>query len=311
MPRKVYRRVIPSVLVTGASGFFGKRLVERLRACGETVETHSTRDGNLVERAPAALGVKHVYHLAAKTFVPASWRTPVEFYAVNILGTARVLEYCRCIGASFTLVSSYLYGAPIQLPISEEHPVAAFNPYGHSKLLAEEITQYYHVTFGVPVTIVRPFNLYGPGQSEEFLVPTLIRQARSADDGVISVEDLRPKRDYLYVDDAVDLLILLRRARARGIYNAGSGVSTSVRELAEIIMEIVGTSKPILSRNRARPNEVLDIVADISKARADVGWFPRIALRTGLERTVGAYLIPASSADSQSASVQGLSKQGI
>src|SRR6202011_2766469 len=108
-----------------------------------------------------------------------------------------------------TLVSSYMYGHPERLPIPEDHPLRASNPYSHSKLLAEQITRFYQESFGVPVTIVRPFNLYGPGQSEDFLIPTLIRQALAQDSNAIVVADLTPKRDYIYIDDVVDLLVRL------------------------------------------------------------------------------------------------------
>ena len=84
-----------------------------------------------------------MFHLAARTYVPDSWKRPVEFYQTNVLGTANVLEYCRASGASFTLVSSYMYGRPERFPIPEDHPLHAFNPYGHSKLLAEDLARFY------------------------------------------------------------------------------------------------------------------------------------------------------------------------
>lgn len=278
-----------AILVTGASGFLGSRLTGMLRDRGETVVTHSSVDGDLAAVQPAAAGVRHVYHLAAKTYVPDSWKHPVEFYRTNVLGTANVLEYCRAVGASLTLVSSYMYGRPEQLPISEDHPLSAFNPYGHSKLLAEELARFYRDSFGLTVNIVRPFNLYGPGQSDEFLIPTLIRQALTAGCATITVADLLPKRDYIYIDDVVELLILLgSNPGVTGTYNAGSGYSTSVQELAETIAQLAGTNKSIVSRNETRPNEVPDTVADIRRARNDLGWQPKVSLREGLERTMAA-----------------------
>jgi nucleoside-diphosphate-sugar epimerase len=276
-----------SSLVTGASGFLGRHLVHALRERGEAVVTHSSRDGDLAAVQPRAEGVRHVYHLAARTYVPDSWIRPFEFYQTNVLGTVNVLEYCRACGASFTLVSSYMYGRPECLPIPEDHPLRAFNPYGHSKLLAEQVARFYQESFGVRVTIVRPFNLYGPGQSEEFLIPTLIQQALAPDSDAITVADLTPKRDYIYVDDVVDLLIRLGvQNDTAGVYNAGTGSSTSVYELAQTIVELVGTRKSIISRNEIRPNEIIDTVADITRAKDRLGWQPRIMLREGLQRTI-------------------------
>jgi nucleoside-diphosphate-sugar epimerase len=278
-----------SILVTGASGFLGKHLVNALRRQGEQVIPYSQADGNIAHDEIAAEGVRHVYHLAARTYVPDSWTGPREFYEVNVLGTINVLEFCRESGASVTLVSSYVYGRPERLPIPENHPLRAFNPYAHSKLMAEDAARFYQASFGIPVTIIRPFNLYGPMQSERFLIPTLIRQALSPDLDAISVADHRPRRDYIFVDDMVDMLTCLNRRREQsGTYNAGSGVSYSVQEVAEHIAQLAGTGKRVISREQARQDEVLDTVADISRARAELHWVPKVGLEEGLRRTVDA-----------------------
>src|SRR5262245_10352960 len=133
-----------SILVTGASGFVGRHLTGALRRLGHRVLTHSTSDGDLARVEPQSEGVDHVYHLAARSYVPDSWNRPFAFYEVNVLGIVNVLEFCRKNGASLTLLSSYMYGKPDWLPISEDHPLRPFNPYGHSKLLAEEVAGFYH-----------------------------------------------------------------------------------------------------------------------------------------------------------------------
>jgi nucleoside-diphosphate-sugar epimerase len=142
--------------------------------------SHSFQDGNIAT-CPLEFGsVRHVFHLAGKAFVPESWQAPHGFYEVNVLGTANVLDFCRRQSASVTLISSYVYGKPLRLPIDEDHPLEPFNPYSHTKILAEEIGRYYAAQFGVPVFIVRPFNVYGPGQDRRFLIPTLIPGSRSS-----------------------------------------------------------------------------------------------------------------------------------
>ena len=116
-----------------------------------------------------------------------------------MLGTAHVLELCRRTGASLTFLSSYVYGPPRALPIPESHPLAAFNPYSHTKILAEETVRYYMATFGVRASVVRPFNVYGPAQDDHFLIPEIVRQLLDPAIDAITVADLRPRRDYSHV----------------------------------------------------------------------------------------------------------------
>jgi nucleoside-diphosphate-sugar epimerase len=275
-----------SILVTGASGFVGKHLVKALCDCGEKVITHSGRDGDLAHSEPQASGIRHVFHLAARTYVPDSWSEPRAFYETNVLGTVNVLEFCRKHGCSMTLLSAYAYGRPQQLPTTEDHPLAALNPYSDSKIVAEHIAQFYQTSLGVPVTIVRPFNLYGPGQAEHFLVPKLIVQALDPDEVEVSVEDDRPKRDYIFVGDLVDLLVAIVDRTTGGIFNAGSGASLSVREMAERIIKMAGTGKSLVSRGRERQGELADTVADITRARRELNWSPQVSLEEGLQRTI-------------------------
>jgi nucleoside-diphosphate-sugar epimerase len=275
-----------TVLVTGSSGFIGKPLGEALEQQGCIVIRHSSADGDIACCALPERGVKHVFHLAARTFVPDAWSDPLSFYATNVLGTVNVAEFCRRSGASLTMLSSYVYGRPQFLPITEEHPVAAFNPYGHTKLLAEDVCRYYAQQFGVRVTIIRPFNIYGPGQAESFLIPTLLRQALDPGEREISIADDRPRRDYLFIDDLVDLLLQTMNPQSFDIFNAGSGCSADPRELAELILRLAGVDKPVVSRGEVRADEVLETVADARKAQRIFDWKPRVSLAEGLERIV-------------------------
>jgi nucleoside-diphosphate-sugar epimerase len=145
------------------------------------------------------------------------------------------------------------------------------------------VSRYFASNYQVPVTIVRPFNVYGPGQAAHFLIPTLLRQALEPGAEAFVVDDGRPKRDYLFVDDLVNLLIRLMERGAAGTYNAGAGYSVGIRDLTETINRVAGTSKPLVSRERSRPDEVLDVVADISKA-AGTGWAPMVTMEEGLRR---------------------------
>jgi nucleoside-diphosphate-sugar epimerase len=268
-----------SILVTGATGFIGTHLIRALQQRGESVVAHSTRDGDLVRVEPKVADVRHVYHLAGRSYVPESWQDPRSFYEVNVLGALSVLEFCRKRGCSLTLMSSYVYGRPETLPISEDHPLRAFNPYANSKILAEEMARFYEAAYKIRINIVRPFNVYGPMQDVRFLIPTLIAQSLSDHEDAIVVEDGHPRRDYVFVADVVDLLLLLDGSRDCGVYNVGSGVSTSVLELA-------GTRKQFLSREHRRQDEILDTVADISRARRQLNWSPKVSLQEGLRRAI-------------------------
>jgi nucleoside-diphosphate-sugar epimerase len=275
-----------SVLVTGASGFIGSRLVSALRAMGHVVLTHSRRQGDIKNCSLGFEGVGHVFHLAARTFVPDSWVAPLSFYEANLLGTVNVLEFCRAQEASVTLMSSYVYGPPARLPISEIEPLRAFNPYSHTKILAEETGLYYQQQFGVPVTIVRPFNIYGPGQNRRFLIPTILKQAVDPGQEAIVVADLRPRRDYLFVTDLVDLLTRTAFRNEGGIFNAGSGSSWGVGDVIALVNGLLPAPKPVRIEGFVRPDEVNDVIADISRARLEFGWVPRVALHDGLRDTL-------------------------
>jgi nucleoside-diphosphate-sugar epimerase len=164
--------------------------------------------------------------------------------------------------------------------------VAAVNPYAHTKILAEEVARFYASHFGLRICIVRPFNVYGPGQDVRFLIPELIHAATDPATPVIEVSDLSPRRDYLHIQDLVTLLMRVMADRAAGTYNAGSGSSASVLEIASAIAEYAGTGKQITSRNQPRSNEIPDVIADISRAKKAFGWEPRIPLMEGLRALV-------------------------
>ncbi|MBV8213879.1 MAG: NAD(P)-dependent oxidoreductase [Verrucomicrobia bacterium] len=274
------------VLVTGADGFIGTHLVRALRAAGHKVFAHSRRHGDIAHCALDFAEVGHVFHLAARTFVPESWSVPLAFYEVNVLGTVNVLEFCRRGNASMTLMSSYVYGRPARLPIGEADPLEAFNPYSHSKILAEETSRYYERQFGVPVTIMRPFNIYGPGQDRRFLIPAILTQLIETDTSAIVVADLRPRRDYLFISDLIELLMRTVFRREGGIFNAGSGSSWGVEEVVAIANQLVPTPKSARSEGDPRRDEVLNVVADISRAQHEFRWEPKVSLHGGLRETL-------------------------
>ena len=273
------------ILVTGSNGFIGKALVKKLSGMGFTTIGFDITDGDIA--AEGILNylekedISYVFHLAGKTFVPESWAHPYSFYRTNVLGTSNVLEFCRKKEAGLTYVSSYIYGTPQYLPVDEKHPVNAFNPYSHSKLVAEEICRYYSDQFHLGITILRPFNVYGPGQSGQFLIPELIKKILDPAVPYIEVLDLRPKRDFVFIDDFTNALFLSMEG-PRGIYNVGSGVSVSVEDVIKLIKKCTGIKKTIVSKNTERPMEIFDLYSDISKIKDVLKWEVKISFDHGM-----------------------------
>lgn len=272
------------VLVTGASGFLGRHLVPALRAGGHEVIEARRMSGDTADAATWKQFPKAdaVVHLAAKSFVPESWQVPDVFVRTNVGGTVQAMEYCRTHGAHLVYPSSYMYGDAVRQPIAESSPLVARNPYALSKKLAEEACAFYAERFGLTITILRPFNIYGPGQSETFLVPTILNQLTGGK--AIHVQDLEPRRDYVYVADVADAMVkALSAPQGLRVFNIGTGTSHSVAELINLIQEVWGTRVPVSSESVRRKDEIMDTVADITRAQQQLGWKPRFTLRQGLE----------------------------
>jgi nucleoside-diphosphate-sugar epimerase len=219
---------------------------------------------------------------AGRTFVPASFDDPQAFARDNVLVTRNLLELAGRTGARFIQAGSYVYGAPRALPVDEEHPLAAHNPYSASKIAAERACAEVHRTGGVPVTVLRVFNAYGAGQRREFLVPTIVAGIRA---GAIELADAAPRRDFVHVDDVVDAFVRAIAWRHDGCeaVNVGSGRSTSVAELVAIAVRASGRDVGVRFARRARPGEIADVVAD---AVAALGWRPRVTLESGIAELV-------------------------
>lgn len=279
-------------LVTGARGFVGRRLVRRLRAEGARVVEWDARAGldlcdwDAVRTRRLPRGLDAAFHLAAVSYVPAAWADPQAMLRTNLDSTLHVLEVCRRRGIPrLVFVSSCIYGPPRYLPIDEKHPVAPANPYAWSKHLGEQLCRTYAHLYGLRVVIVRPFNIYGPGQDPRFLVPAILDQVRRG--GTVTLDSLTPRRDLLYVDDLVEALFRAARFEGPGVevFNLGAGVSHSVREIAEAAGRAAGKVLRLASRRRSRRGEVRDVVADVRKARRRLGWRPVTSLEEGLAQT--------------------------
>jgi|JI9StandDraft_1071089.scaffolds.fasta_scaffold96745_2 nucleoside-diphosphate-sugar epimerase len=271
------------IAVTGAGGFIGRALMQvksdyhQLMALD--LRRMSASDTYLTDTPKP----DHILHLAGKTFVPDSWKNPKEFYETNLMGTQQVLDYCVSTGASLTFVSSYVYGLPEQLPISENHPVAPNTPYNHSKWMGELLCEFYSSNFKVDVAVLRPFNIYGCHQSPSFLIPTILGQLKQSNQ--IQVQSLLPRRDYLYIDDFVEALLLTAGYKGFGRFNMGFGSSLSVAEIVDLCIAVSGKKDvQVTSADMNRENEVMDVVADISLFNQTFSWSPRISMTEGLTK---------------------------
>jgi GDP-4-dehydro-6-deoxy-D-mannose reductase len=274
-----------SILVTGASGFIGSALVNRLQFMGYKVTQFSSIDGDISDvnftKEYKNSNFFHVFHLASKTFVPDSWENPYDFYKTAILGTVNILQLCRVKNIPLTYVSAYLYGIPEDLPINEGHRVKPNNPYAHSKFLAEDLCKFYSEFHDVKVSIARPFNVYGVGQKKTFLIPFIIKQVLYEDN--ITVKDLNPKRDYIYLDDLISGLISTISCKEKfSIFNFGSGKGLSVSEIIKTIQKIAGTNKEIISEKKERIHEIMNVIADVKKSREYLNWTPSYSFEDGV-----------------------------
>ncbi len=303
-------------LVTGAGGFIASHLVEELirqgrnvRAfvrynsrnlwgwledspCRDAVEIVSgdIRDYDLV--ASAVDGCDTLFHLAALIGIPYSYVSPLAYVRTNVEGTYTLLQAAREKGVQRVVhtSTSEVYGTAQYVPIDEAHPINPQSPYAASKASADFLALSYHRSFGLPVTVVRPFNTYGPRQSARAVIPTVISQLL---DGkrTISLGNLTPTRDLTYVTDTVSGFLAAEASpeTVGETVNLGTGSEISIGDLAAKIARIVGCDADITAdEQRIRPakSEVERLLSNPGKMRDLTGWSARIGLDEGLARTV-------------------------
>lgn len=272
------------VMVTGAGGFIGRAVVQALHAQGIATYAMRRADGDMLEASTWAKlpTARTVFHLAGRGYVPDSWKHPADYIETNVTGTQRALDYCRAHGAALVHASAYVYGIPGALPIREEDVPHPNNPYALSKLLAEQCAEFAARYSGINVTLLRLFNVYGPGQPDHFLIPQILKHIKAREP--IQVLDLTPRRDYVYVSDIAEAFIKARKPgpEACRTINIGSGESYSVQQIIDVAQRVAGTSLPVISAQQTRPQEIPDVVADISRARRLLDWTPRHRLEDGI-----------------------------
>ena len=280
--------MIKTIAVTGSSGFIGSKLVDSLREDGiELLELDLKNGFDLTDKNCLEKIKKFdaVVHLAARSFVPDSFVYPRQFYADNYIITLNILELARKFNSKVIFFSSYVYGTPRYLPIDEHHPLEAHNPYAQSKIICEKLCEGYARDFDLPVIIFRPFNIYGTGQNSYFLIPTILNQVKT---GLVKLQDSRPKRDFIFVDDVISAIrsVISSSTSHIDFYNLGYGVSHSISDIISSIREIYPHEFNVEFNGEIRKNEVMDIVADISHAKVDLLWEPKVSLNEGIAKII-------------------------
>ena len=278
------------ILITGARGFIGDFLVNLLDLKRFKLNkflnssTLNLCNWDLVSKTPKS---DLIIHLAAKNFVPDSFLNPLDFYNNNISSTLNILEKARKDNSRVIFFSTYVYGIPEYLPVDEKHQSNPLNPYTQSKLICEQLCMAYNRDFGIPITIFRPFNVYGPGQNPSFFIPSIIKQINN---DFIYLDDSRPKRDFIYIDDVISAIykciINENLSDTFNIYNLGTGISTSVKDVAELILEISQSKSKLIFSNKVRKGEVLETKADIKKIKKELKWNYKTSLRKGIEKII-------------------------
>ena len=306
------------VLVTGADGFIGSHLVQALLEEGAKVKafcfynsfnswgwldnfskdmlgqvevfTGDIRDPNGVRTAMKDIDI--VFHLAALIAIPFSYHSPDSYIDTNVKGTLNVVQASRDLGLERVLVTSTseVYGTAKYIPIDEKHPRQPQSPYSASKIGGDCIAESFHRSFDLPLTIVRPFNTYGPRQSARAVIPTIITQLKKGKEE-IKLGDLTPTRDFVYVKDTVQGFIEI--AKSEQLIGHDCNIATqseiSIGQLAqEMIDQINPNAKIVQDKQRLRPakSEVFRLYGSAEKIKSMTNWKPQYDLTKGIAETI-------------------------
>lgn len=303
------------VLVIGAGGFIGSHLAERLVELGARVRAlvhynalgtwgwldQSALKGEMEVVAgdirdrdsvrAAVQGMDLVFHLAALIAIPYSYHAPLSYVQTNVEGTLNVLQAAREVGVERVMhtSTSEVYGTARYVPIDEQHPLQGQSPYSASKIGADKMAEAFHLSFGVPVVTVRPFNTFGPRQSARAVIPTIITQVLTGD--TVRLGNLHPTRDLNYVANTVDGFVCAASVpEAIGhTFNLGYGKEISIGDLVMLIASLSGHTVTVeADPERIRPegSEVVRLLADNTQAQRVLKWQPEVSLEDGLTRTI-------------------------
>ena len=305
------------VLVTGAGGFIGSHLVEKLVHLGTSVRSlikyNAGSNWGLLELLPADVlqsvevtygdlrdadsvyqaveGMDTIFHLGAIISIPYSYQNPSAVVETNTIGTLNVLNAASKyqISSMIHTSSSEVYGTALSVPIDEKHPLQGQSPYSASKIAADKLVESFHASYGTPVGTVRPFNTFGPRQSSRAIIPTIITSILT--NKKVSLGSLHPTRDFTFVSDTVQGFIQAAESPdiIGEVVNLGVGKEISIGELANKIFTQLEFEPNIISdHTRIRPgkSEVERLLSNNAKAKTLIGWEPQVSLEIGLKKTI-------------------------
>lgn len=314
------------ILVTGADGFIGSHLVELLLERGFQVRAlavynshnfygwledipHNERlsiiSGDVRDPyfcATLTQNIDYVFHLAALIAIPYSYQAPESYIATNVQGTLNMCQAAHASGVKrfIQLSTSEVYGTAKYVPMCEEHPLRAQSPYSASKIGADAVASSFYHSFDLPVSIARPFNVFGPRQSARAVIPSIIGQILQ-EEGVVRLGDITPTRDFTFVKDTcAALLAILESEQTLGeTINIGSGFETSIEQIVHTVadlMKVKVTIKGEQERMRPEKSEVSRLYCDNSKLHSLTGFAPRFSFEAGLEETIAWFSKPENAA---------------
>ncbi len=309
-----------NVFITGADGFIGSHLTEKLVALNANVTALSyynsrgnngwldeaykikkpdnltiiqgdIRDAHMIDGIVD--GATTVFHLSSLIAIPYSYTAYQSYIDTNITGLSNLLTSCRRYGIEKIVhtSTSEVYGSALYTPINEQHPLQGQSPYAGSKIAADVIADSFYRSFDLPITTARPFNTYGPRQSLRAVIPAVIQQLINKKNGsFLDIGDLSPRRDFNFVSDTVDGFLSLGEANnvLGNVYNIGSGVDISIEDLCSMLFDISGKKleyKTDSKRLRPEKSEVNRLLCDSSFLKKTTGWESRVDLNTGLKIT--------------------------
>ncbi len=305
-----------NVLITGGAGFIGSALVRELLKEGANVVVYDnflygdrSNLADVEDRIQIVNGdvlswkvydvmkkhnIKYVFHLAAEPYIPRCYDNPEKFFDVNVKGTINVLMACKTLDVKRVLhfSSSEVYGTAQYTPMDERHPTLPLSTYAVSKLTADRLCFVFHHEHGIPVIILRPFNCYGPRETQPYVIPEIISQLSRG--SIVKLGNTKAKRDFTYVKDTAKAAIAVIKSDIPNgeVVNVGSNKAYSIEELAFLVGKLMGYDdiEIKIESSRLRPMDVSLLQCDYSKLKENVGWEPTIDIENGLKRTIDWYI---------------------